>query len=229
MESRKITIISSATQSRKTIMTSATTLGELKAELDAAGISYSGLSFNEGLTKTELKDNSSILPVNVPYKGTVTNELVFLLTSNTKIKSGVMTRPEMYAEIKSKGLGDAVKAKYGKNYTNCTTVELQAFLVKNPKGFKQNPTPVVEEEVVVTTKPSKDTSVVESQEKVKPVVDEVCREVLTKLINLAEDMLQQLMHATTPTGSKSSEVEVEKKLASTYKDSEIDDMFKFVK
>lgn len=89
METRKITIVSTKDQTKKVIMSSATTLAELKADLRANGIDYEGMTFFEGTSKVELKNNASVLPHDVPWKGTTTNELVFMLTNtNKKIRSG---------------------------------------------------------------------------------------------------------------------------------------------
>lgn len=89
METRKITIVSTKDQSKKVIMSSATTLAELKSDLRQNGIDYAGMTFFEGTSKTELKNDASVLPHDVPWKDTVTNELVFMLTNtNKKIKSG---------------------------------------------------------------------------------------------------------------------------------------------
>lgn len=90
MESRKITIVETKNQRKSTIMSAATTLAELKNDLRANGIDYSGMTFFEGISKVELKNDASVLPHDVPYKGTITNELVFMLTStNKKIRSGI--------------------------------------------------------------------------------------------------------------------------------------------
>ena len=49
METRKVTIINSKTQSQKVIQDSkATTLGELKQEMRERGINYAGMTFFEG-------------------------------------------------------------------------------------------------------------------------------------------------------------------------------------
>lgn len=89
MESRKITIVSTKNQTKKVIMSSATTLAELKADLRQNGIDYQDMTFFEGTSKVELKTDNSIIPHDVPWKGTTTNELVFMLTNtNKKIKSG---------------------------------------------------------------------------------------------------------------------------------------------
>lgn len=130
MESRKITIVSSSSQSRKEIMSAATTLAELKNDLRAAQINYDGMTFMEGYTKTELKSDDSVLPANVPTKnGKTTNELVFMLTApQKKIRSGAMDRRSCYAFFQSNAdAAAAFKAKFGKNYTNGTTADLAAF------------------------------------------------------------------------------------------------------
>ena len=131
METRKITIISTKNHSTKVINSAATTLGELKTDLDNAGIGYTDCTFFEGLTKTELKNNDAILPHDVPYKGTITNNLVFMITNaSKKIKSGA-DRKFIIAEIKAKNLTEVVKNTYGKNYTNCKTEDLEKILSMN--------------------------------------------------------------------------------------------------
>lgn len=123
---RKITFVNSRTQSQKVLENStATTLGELKAEMRQAGIEYEGMTFYEGHARIELKDDASVLPTNVTYKGTVVNDLVFMLTTpNKKVASGSMTRAEAYAAIKERGLQDVCKNTYGKNFTQCSTTAL---------------------------------------------------------------------------------------------------------
>ena len=131
METRKITIISTKNHSTKVINSAATTLGELKTDLDNAGIGYTDCTFFEGLTKTELKNDAAILPHDVPYKGTITNNLVFMITNaSKKIKSGA-DRKSIIAEIKAKNLTEVVKNTYGKNYTNCKTEDLEKILSMN--------------------------------------------------------------------------------------------------
>lgn len=90
MEARKIVVVSTKNQKKSVIMSAATTLAELKADLRHNGIEYGGMTFYEGTSKTELKTDASVLPHDVPYKGTTTNELVFMLTNtNKKIRSGI--------------------------------------------------------------------------------------------------------------------------------------------
>ena len=130
METRKVTVINSKTQSQKVIENStATTLGELKAEMRAAGIDYDGMTFYEGHLRAELKDDASPLPTNIPYKGTTVNDLVFMLTTpEKKVRSGAMSRAEAYAAIKERGLQEVCKNTYGKNFTQCSTDALVELL-----------------------------------------------------------------------------------------------------
>lgn len=135
MEARKILFVMNNSSSQKSIMSEAETLGALKADMRRAGINYDNMTFYEGRTRTELKDDASVLPTNVPVaaKGTTpattTNDLVFMLTTaNKKIRSGAGDRPAVYAKIKQLGLQDACKAKYGKNFTQCSTSDLEALI-----------------------------------------------------------------------------------------------------
>ena len=150
MEFRKVTIINNKTQSQKVIQASAaTTLGELKREMREAGIEYEGMTFFEGHLRAELKDDASILPTNIPYKGQVVNDLTFLLTApEKKIKSGAMSRAEAYNAIKARGLQDKCVKRFGKNFTMCKTQDLIDLLGEGA--------PVKEEKKeVVKEKPAK--------------------------------------------------------------------------
>lgn len=139
METRKITVISNKGQYKKVMNSAATTLGELKADMTAVGIDYDGMSFLEGLTRTELIDDASQLPTNVNYRGTVTNDLVFYLTAtNKKIKSGYsnpmpseMSRQEVYDVIRaSQDLQNKVKDLYGRNFTQVSTDNLVHIIIE---------------------------------------------------------------------------------------------------
>lgn len=136
MEARKITIVTTNSNNKEVIMSSATTLGELKADMRENGISYDGMTFYEGLSKTELTEDASLLPHDIPYKGTTTNELVFMLTTpNKKIKSGAMTRAEAYDIIRKKNLGNECMKRFGQHFTRCKTADLIKLIesVNNPK------------------------------------------------------------------------------------------------
>lgn len=147
METRKVTIINSKTQSQKVIQDSkATTLGELKQEMRERGIDYTGMTFFEGHMRAELKDDAAPLPTNIPYKGQVVNDLTFMLTApEKKVKSGAMSRAEAYAEIKKRGLQGACVDKFGKNFTQCSTADLISLIEKN--STKVAPAPKAEKPV----------------------------------------------------------------------------------
>ena len=218
MEARKITVVSTQTQRKSVITTGAETLAELKSALDEAGINYDGMAFYEGTSRTELKDNASVLPKDVPYKGTTTNELVFMLTNtNKKIKSGNMSRAEAYAAIKANNLQDAVKSKFGKNFTQCSTEDLIGMLAKS-----------------VETKPAakKETKAETEAEKPVEVVDKVAREAISELVDalysndsLDSEDADNIRYILGNAGYKEDE---DSKDASSYSDDDIDNMFDFL-
>ena len=161
---RKITVLVESTQSKHVLQSNATTLGELKDELREKNISFNSDDvFKEGMSKTVLTTDESILPSNIPWRGEVTNDLIFMVTApQKKIKSGVMTRAEVYAEIKRLKLQDTISKKMGKNFTQCSTATLLTFIdeasknsckaktpapVAKEKKVKSNPTPEVVESV----------------------------------------------------------------------------------
>ena len=161
---RKITVLVESTQSKHVLQSNATTLGELKDELRDKNISFNSDDvFKEGMSKTVLTTDESILPSNIPWRGEVTNDLIFMVTApQKKIKSGVMTRAEVYAEIKRLKLQDTISKKMGKNFTQCSTAVLLTFIdeasknscetktpapVAKEKKVKSNPTPEVVESV----------------------------------------------------------------------------------
>lgn len=158
MNARNIIVWSTKTQQKQVVSTGAETLAELKADLAAAGIDTKDMTFYEGLTKTELKADASLLPKDVSYKGTVTNELVIMLTVvNNKISSGrALTRPEVYREMKrSAVLADRCKAVFGRPYTQVSTAELEA-LINREKAAAARKAPVKSsvKAVVPTTRPN---------------------------------------------------------------------------
>lgn len=141
---REILIANTKTQKRSKITTSATTLGELKTDLRAAGIDFSGMTFTEGISKTQLLSDDTQLPQNVIYKGQPTNNLVILLTNTKKnIASGVLSRKEAYNLIKQNSLENAVKIEFGRNFTQVPTLDLIKFIganVKKSEAPKTEPT-----------------------------------------------------------------------------------------
>ena len=147
MESRKITVLVEATQKKYVLMSSATKLSELKEELAQKGVTTNDSdSFKESRSKSILTSPESVLPTNIPWKGGITNELVFMISkAERKIKLGMKSRNEIVALIKSYGLLDEVKKMTGKNYTNVSTVVLSEIVdkyeLKAKAKAKNVPTP----------------------------------------------------------------------------------------
>ena len=227
MEARKITVVQTKNQKKSVIMSEATTLGELKADLRRNGIDYDGMTFFEGTSKTELKTDASVLPHDVPYKGQVTNELVFMLTNtNKKIRSGAvaMTRAEAYNAIKSMGLQDACVKKFGKNFTMCKTADLIALVQNNGASKPAPAAPKKEEEATAPVAPASNGE----------CVDTVARTAISKLVDILEDNgtieedekeeILGILWGKIVIAATTSD-EYKPKSASPYSDDEIDDMF----
>ena len=242
MEARKITIVQTKNQRKSVIMSAATTLAELKSDLRANNIDYNGMTFFEGTSKVELKNDASVLPHDVPYKGTITNELVFMLTNtNKKIRSGAttMSRTEAYSAIKSMGLQDACVKKFGKNFTMCKTADLIALVQSNDASKPASKTKTKAE----TKKEEKVEAPVNTPEVSAPVapasnngecVDTVARAAISKLVEVLYDNgtiedyekeeVLDILGGEFAVSAVPSE-ECESKLASSYSDAEVDDMF----
>lgn len=245
MEARKITVVQTKNQKKSVIMSSATTLAELKSDLRANGIDYDGMTFFEGTSKVELKNDASVLPHDVPYKGTITNELVFMLTNtNKKIRSGAVTmsRAEAYSTIKSIGLQDACVKKFGKNFTMCKTADLIALIQSN-SASKPAPAAPKAEAKAETKKEEKMEAPVNTLEVSAPVapasnggecVDTVARAAISKLVEILEDngtiedyekeKVLDILGGEVAVATATSE-KYKPKSASPYSDDEIDDMF----
>jgi hypothetical protein len=242
MEARKITVVQTKNQKKSVIMSAATTLAELKSDLRANGIDYDGMTFFEGTSKVELKNDASVLPHDVPYKGIITNELVFMLTNtNKKIRSGAvaMSRAEAYSAIKSMGLQDACVKKFGKNFTMCKTADLIALIQSNNSAA--NPAPAAPK--AETKKEEKAEAPVNTPEVSAPVapasnggecVDTVARAAISKLVEILKDngtiedyekeKVLDILGGEVAVAAAPSE-EYKSKSASPYSDDEIDDMF----
>ena len=160
MESRKITVLVEATQKKYVLMSSATKLSELKEELAQKGVTTNDSdSFKESRSKSILTSPESVLPTNIPWKGGITNELVFMVSkAERKIKLGMKSRNEIVALIKSYGLLDEVKKKTGKNYTNVSTAVLSEIVdkyeLKARAKIKDAPTPKSASNVKMSSKKS---------------------------------------------------------------------------
>lgn len=134
-EVKKFTVVDTRTNKTKVIESTANTVGELKEDLRKNDINPDGMAIQEGLSKTELGDDSAYLPHDVPYKGGTTNNLVFRLTQREKrIKSGAMSRSEAFTKVKELGLAEHINEKYGKNFTQCKTDVLEAEINEAMSG-----------------------------------------------------------------------------------------------
>ena len=153
--SRKVTVLVESTQSKVVFESNATTLGELKNELRERQVMYdSNCVFKEAASKTILTSDESVLPSNIPWKGQVTNDLVFMVTApQKKIRSGVMDRREAYARVKELGLQGKIQEHEGKNFTQCSTAVLISYIENEEKKAvkktpKHTPAPIAKEKVV---------------------------------------------------------------------------------
>ena len=239
MEARKITVVSTRNQKKSVIMSAATTLAELKADLRQNGIDYDGMTFYEGTSKVELKDDASVLPHDVPYKGQTTNELVFMLTNtNKKIRSGAdMSRADAYAAIKVNGLQEECVRRFGKNFTMCKTADLIA-LVNEKSASKPAPTkepvkeaPAKEEKVAETKKEE-----AREQAGTTECVDTKARAALSRLLTiltdngtLVDDEAEEIEDILGGKVEVAASEDYKPSSASPYSDDEIDRMFDFAR
>ena len=243
MEARKITVVSTRNQKKSVIMSAATTLAELKADLRQNGIDYDGMTFYEGTSKVELKDDASVLPHDVPYKGQTTNELVFMLTNtNKKIRSGAdMSRADAYAAIKANGLQEECVKRFGKNFTMCKTADLIA-LVNEKSASKPAPAAPTKEEPVKEA-PAKVEKVVETKKEeskeqsgTTECVDTKARAALSRLLTILEDNgtleddeAEEIEDILGGKVDVAASEDYKPSSASPYSDDEIDRMFDFAK
>ena len=206
MLEREILIANNRDQSKYRIVTGAETLGKLQDAIarnegvykmvgqswvsNPTPINISGLTFTEGITKTQLLQRDSALPTNVQFKGQTTNNLVMLLTNTTKqIRSGAYPRDRKLfgPYIKNHNLGKAIEAKFGNNWTRLSTDKLIGFFADYEKE-----TPANKEVLNEVRKELKD------QEKVNEVVNTPVNETPakeTKPTNLPD--VKSAPHAST--------------------------------
>lgn len=241
MEPRKITIVQTKNQKRSVIESSATTLGELKDDLRTNGIDYDGMTFYEGLTKTELKTDESILPHDIERNGIITNELVFMLTNaEKKIKSGAMSRSEAYDAIKKNNLQSECMKMFGKNFTMCKTADLISLVEKKaskPAAPKKETPKHKEEpvEVVAPATPSND-----EPHKCGGCVDVQARTAIKRLVEILDEeailteyevneILEMLTKEAEVSSAPIRKEESLTSLESPYTQDEINQMFRGMK
>ena len=224
MEKRKITVIPTKTHKTQVIESAATTLAELKADLTKAGIDYTDCTFFEGLTKIELKNDAAILPHDVPYKGTTTNNLVFMITNaSKKIRSGAkLDRKAIIEEIKAKNLTEVVKKVYDKNYTNCKTEDLERILsMNNNSAPKEAPAKKETVETKSNTSVPNDTKYI-TKAQLKEVITGLVEEMKYVGMDSSDEINIDNISIIGDVSSSNSKKEDD----SPYSSNELDDMFK---
>lgn len=212
---KTFTIVDTESQRTKEIQSNATTVADLKRDLRTAGFNVEGKTIQEGLTRTEFKDDSSLLPHDVPTKnGGITNDLVFRLTKTNKNVSSGMDRKEAYAEVKRLGLGDAIKAKYGKNFTQCSTNDLIDFVQKHKGGSKpvEKPAPTKEKETSTPAK-KKDSNECHDEASIKKLCG-----ILVKKDILSEEDVASIFDGEVPEEATTND-------AARYSQSQLDHIF----
>lgn len=122
-----------------------------EAVTDLSGLKHfldiSDGQFFEGTTHTDLTSDTQVLP-QLPESKKERGYVFFVSPAQNKIKNGTYTRKECYAIIKSNNLGDKIKAKYGRNFTQVATDALNETIEENvddveaPTVSEENPAPV---------------------------------------------------------------------------------------
>lgn len=139
MEARNITIINGITNSTSVISSKAETLKELKEDLILNNIQFSSSTiFKEGLTKATFQLDESVLPKDVNYKGDITNNLVFMLTTESKkIRSGARSRSDIFMDIKILNLASEIKRVFQKCYPLVSSEDLEKLISKHKELHTQ--------------------------------------------------------------------------------------------
>lgn len=83
--------------------------------------------FFEGTTHTDLTSNSQSIPA-IPAEKADKGYVFFVSPAQNKFKNGALSRKECYDYIKSHNLGDAVKDKFGKNFTQVSNADLNTII-----------------------------------------------------------------------------------------------------
>lgn len=108
---------------------------------DLAGLKHflniSAGQFFEGSTHTDLTSDTQELPV-LPDNKKERGYVFFVSPAQSKIKNGAYSRKECYAIIKDNNLGEAVKSKFGRNFTQVSTDALNGFIADNQTAVLSN-------------------------------------------------------------------------------------------
>lgn len=96
--------------------------------------------FFEGTTHTDLTSDTQELPV-LPDNKKERGYVFFVSPAQSKIKNGAYSRKECYAIIKDNNLGEAVKNKFGRNFTQVSTNDLNDFIASHTTEHVNNVAP----------------------------------------------------------------------------------------
>lgn len=96
--------------------------------------------FFEGTTHTDLTSDTQELPV-LPDNKKERGYVFFVSPAQSRIKNGAYSRKECYAIIKDNNLGEAVKSKFGRNFTQVSTNDLNDFIASHTTEHVNNVAP----------------------------------------------------------------------------------------
>ena len=163
-----------------------------------------------------MSNNSTLLPHDIEYKGNRTNEIVFYITNTKKQINSGLTRGELYSFIKNNNLGSRVNSKFGKNYTNLSTADLQNFYDEytNIPEVCNSPNGAIPTIPAPTTSPNKSCSCTREN-------------TVTNTVRLVDILRAIVSHRDDE--FILSMIDAYDKTTSNYSNEEIAGMFKFVK
>lgn len=183
---------------RQDFQSTATTWGELKAELESKGFSLRDVNVTEGNTQLSLVNNDAVLPTNIQKRGQVTNDLIIIMTPQTNIKSGIIDVEEAnYFEVRAEvkkiyndpETKEEAKAHFG-NYTQVKLVDLKELLLEW----------YAEQEEFATKMSTPSVQQQEQEENVIKVTKEALVQMQTALSKMLEGIqsLQKIITSFTP-------------------------------
>lgn len=181
---RIITVVNPAADKSVELSGDFNTLRDVKQALNAQSFSFSGMEFREGISRTLLIEDDTILPSNLMYRGQETNNLVIVLSPG-KIKSGAISRSEVYNILNDlPGAKEAIKEAFGKNFTQVSTNELINFIDDFSERTNAPAVSAPSEEVAPTTIVA---SSVESSEEFKALQQRV-----SKMERVLKEVLKEI-------------------------------------
>lgn len=204
MEPRKITLVQS--NDVKTITSEATTLGELKVDLDNNGISYpkTNAQFVVGVVNQALIADDSVLPTQYKNKrGELTNNLVIMVTvTGKKFDSGYgeeLTKIDLIKLFRDNGLIEDLTEKLGKlpilaTYEQLADVAVAYGLIEEDTNYPQaqtQPQPSAEHTACAS---------VDEIYKLKAIINNMCDAISTYTREMGEltgltDIAESCVHA----------------------------------